>query len=166
MSFIFLTQNFCCFPWKRKFKLLLPSTASFSTPYQWSLIRQRFLCSIPSLGLHKLRGRLRPCKQDWRKWRYAYMHICARYWFLCLKIIWTWKCIFFCHVLGCLLLLSIVLSFSLPCCAALIFSLFVSFQRTQVCSSTISQTCPSQSKVWFSFTSICRREKYCTVSLG
>ena len=52
--------------------------------------------------------------------------ICARYWFLCVKIIWIWQCVylFFCLVLGCLLSF-IVLSYSLPVCCTYFFCLFV-----------------------------------------
>ena len=50
------------------------------------------------------------------------------------------------------------LSCSLPRCAALIF--FVCFYRRWFCSPAINQIFPSQSKSWFSFILLCRREKY------
>ena len=57
------------------------------------------------------------------KRRYAYTKISIQYWFLYVKIIWICQCIrlFSCIVLVCLLLSFIVLSWSLPRCAALFF---------------------------------------------
>ena len=90
--------------------------------------------------------------------KHYYVYTTIRYWFLCLKITWIYQSLFLCTVLGCLLLLFIVLSHSLPCCAAQIF-LFVCFQRSWICSPTINQTSPRQSKDWFPFILICRQEK-------
>ena len=71
----------------------------------------------------------------------------VRYWFLCVKAIWICECarLFFCPVLGCLLVLFIVSSCSLPCCAALI-CLFVCFSGSWFCNLGINQTSLSQSE--------------------
>ena len=65
---------------------------------------------------------------------------------------------FFCPVLGCLHLSFIVLSYLLPCRAALI--LFVCFYGSRFCSPTINQTSLSQSKGWFPLILLCIWEKY------
>ena len=63
----------------------------------------------------------------------------ARYWFFCVKIILIGQCVclFFCAVIGCLLLSFIVLSYSLPRCAVLIF-LFACFYGSRFCSPAIN----------------------------
>ena len=65
----------------------------------------------------------------------------------------------FYHVVGYILLLFMVLSCSLPSCAAQSF-LFVCFWGSRFWSPTINQRSLSQSEGWFSFILFCWREKY------
>ena len=66
---------------------------------------------------------------------------------------------FFYPVFGCLLLLFVILPFLLRRYAALIFFCFC-FYRNLFCSPAINQISLSQSKDWFPFILLCRREKY------
>ena len=74
----------------------------------------------------------------------------------CLKIIWIFQCLFFATCL--------VTSFSYPAhchthSLAVLHctDVFVCFHRSQICSTTMNYTSPSQSECWFPFILICRR---------
>ena len=103
-------------------------------------------------GLHSLRARKR---------RYTCTKICAPYRFLCVKIIWICQCVllFFFPVVCCLLLSSL-------CCHACYlaglrwFFVLFCFYRGWFCSPAIIQISLSQSKGWFPFILLCKREKY------
>ena len=81
--------------------------------------------------------------------------------FLYIKIIWSFQYVllFLCPALRCLLVLLIKLSCLPPCCAALNF-LFFCFYGSPFYSLAINPTSLSQSKGWFLFILLCRREKY------
>ena len=92
----------------------------------------------------------------------------VQYWFLYVKIIWICqRVLLFFLSYGWLppplvhhfLMLATSLRYA-DC-----FSLFVCFYRHQFCSSTINQISINQSKNWFSFFLLCRREKYHWTSL-
>ena len=95
-------------------------SCSVSCKCVWRLrtLCNRRLYRLINAGLHKLRARLRPCTQRARKRRYTCTKLRARYWFLCVNLIWIYQCVtFFCPVLGWLLSFMMI-SCLLPHCAA------------------------------------------------
>ena len=107
-----------------------------------------FLFSGGGAVLHKLRKRLRPgtlCKR-----RYACTKIRAHGISLCENNLNQPVCSSFFS------LLCLVASFSQLRCA----DFFVCFWGSWFCTPAINQTSVSQSKGWFSFVLLCRREKY------
>ena len=88
---------------------------------------------------------------------HAYTKIRARYWFLCLKIIWINLCFFLLYAwLPPSLVHRVVILVPWLRCADFI----VCFHRSRIFCPAINQTSPSQSKGCFPFNLICKREKY------
>ena len=116
----------------------------------WTSHFNNFIKNNHFIGLHKLRAWLQLFTYHACKQCYVYMKICAKHWFLCVKLIGICQWV---HVVPPLIHCVVMLAPSLHCTD--VFCLFLS----QFCSPAIKQIF-SQCKDWFPFILLCRQEKY------